>query len=172
MISFALVLFHVRSPTVLLGELSLACDAFSFLSVEPDVKGRGTMEFIGIGIAFARVPFAELAFTTLEATFAVLEAFVPFAERTAVRGPIVGGLVRGLLTGVVVGFVVIEASTNNRVVTEGIACEADFPCEPFACGFEVGVLLPDAFTASRNLPRVGGFAQQLKRGLNRRVRQP
>ena len=50
-----------------------------------------------------------------------------------------------------VGFVVIEAVTNNRVVTEGNACVADFPCEPFAYGFEVGVLLPDAFAALRYL---------------------
>ena len=85
MISLAFVFFLVRSATVLLGELSLDCDALSFRSVEADAKGRGTMELIGVGVAFARVPFAELAFATLADTFAELEVLKAFAELTVVR---------------------------------------------------------------------------------------
>ena len=65
MISLAFVFFLVRSATVLLGELSLDCDALSFRSVEPDANGRGIKELIGVGVAFARVPFAAQAYATL-----------------------------------------------------------------------------------------------------------
>ena len=43
------------------------------------------MEFIGVGVAFARVPFAELAFATLAGTFAELEVLKAFAELKIVR---------------------------------------------------------------------------------------
>ena len=85
MISLAFVFFLVRSETVLLGELSLDCDALRFRSVEPDAKGRDTMKLVGVGVAFARVPFAELAFATFGATFAELEVLKAFAELTVIR---------------------------------------------------------------------------------------
>ena len=85
MISHAFVFFLLRSATVLLGELSLDCDALSFRNVEADAKGRGTMELVGVGVAFARVPFPELAFATLGATFAELEVLKAFADLTVVR---------------------------------------------------------------------------------------
>ena len=145
--TFAFVIFLVRSATALLGELSLDCDALGFRSVEQDANGRGTMEFIGLGVAFARVPFAELAFTTLGGTFGELEALGAFAERTAVRGTIVVVLIRGVLTGVVVGFLVLKAATNNPGVRESVNSVALLPVGPFAGVCVVVVLLPGTFTA-------------------------
>ena len=58
--AFAFVIVLVRSATVLLGEVSLDCDPLDFRSVEPDAKGRGTVALVDL--AFARVPFANLAF--------------------------------------------------------------------------------------------------------------
>ena len=49
---------------------------------------------------------------------------------TVLREPAVLRLVRGVLTGVAVGFDTLEAATNNPVVTENVACVADFPCGP------------------------------------------
>ena len=105
------------------------------------------MEFIGLGIAFARVPFAELAFTKLGATFAELEALGAFAERTAVRRTIVVVLVRGVLTEAVVCFGALEAANNNPGVREGVSSVAVFHVGPFAGVCVVVVLLPGTFAA-------------------------
>ena len=43
------------------------------------------MKLVGVGVSFARVPFAELAFATLAGTFAELEVLNAFAELTVVR---------------------------------------------------------------------------------------
>ena len=104
MISLAFVFFLVRSGTVLLGELSLDCDALSFRSVEPHAKGRGTMKLVGVGIAFARVPFDELAFATLGGTFAETDVLEVFVEVRIVCGAVVVGLARCVLPVEMVGF--------------------------------------------------------------------
>ena len=75
MISLAFVFFLVRYPTVLLGELSLDCDTLSFRTVEAQAKYRGTMELLGVGLAFASVHIAELAFTTLGVPSLSLKCF-------------------------------------------------------------------------------------------------
>ena len=105
------------------------------------------MKLVGVGVAFARVPFAELAFATLAGTFAELEVLKAFAELTVFCEPVVGGELRGVLPGVVVGFVLLDAATNNPGVTEGNTCVAFFPYEPFACGFVAVLLLPDDFAS-------------------------
>ena len=103
------------------------------------------MKLVGVGVAFARVPFAEFAFATFEGTFAELEVLKAFAVLTVFCEPFVTGELRGVLPGVVVGFVLLEAATNNPAVTEGNACVAVFPSEPFACGFVAVLLLPGGF---------------------------
>ena len=146
MISFAFI-FLVRSNTGLLDELSLLRNALSFRSAQPGAKGSGTMELIGVGIALARVPFAELAFPTLGHAFAEACALGTFAMLTGICGAVDVVGVRGVLTGVVVGLALIDADTNKPVVTEGPSCVAAFSSEPFAWGFVVEALLPDVFDA-------------------------
>ena len=124
------VFFLIRCETDLLGALSLACDALSFLSAERDAKGRGTL--LLVGIAFVTVPFAELAFASLGDAFAEADALEAFAKLTLVCGAVVIGLLRGVLAGVVVGFAILDADTNNPVVTDGAVCVAVFPGGPFA----------------------------------------
>ena len=77
MISFAFVFFLVRSTTILPGDLSLDCDTVTFRTVEPDANGRGKMELVGVGVAFARVPFAALAFTILAVSSLRLNGLEP-----------------------------------------------------------------------------------------------
>ena len=80
MISLAFVFFLVPSSTVLLGEQSRDYYTLSFRIVEPDAKGRGTIELVGVGIAFATVSFADLAFDTLGDAFAVACALEALAN--------------------------------------------------------------------------------------------
>ena len=105
------------------------------------------MELIGLGIAFARVPFAELAFTTLGGTFAELEILEVFAKLTVGFEVALGGELRDILPGVVVGFVVLKAATNNSAVTEGVTSVAVFHVGLFAGVCVVVVLLPGTFAA-------------------------
>ena len=110
-ISFAFVFFLFRSAPVLLVELSLHSDELSIQSVEPEANGSGTME-LRRRRCFVRVPFAALAFTTLEGTLAELGLLDSIAEVTVLTGRLVVGLVRGVFTGVAVGFETIEAAPN------------------------------------------------------------
>ena len=117
MISIAFVLTLVLSATVFLGELSLDCDALSFLSAEPDVNGRGKMERVCVGLAIATLPFVEIAFTTVANAFAESCELGAFAVLTVVCEDVVVAVILGVLTGVVVGFATRDAPTNNAVVT-------------------------------------------------------
>ena len=130
--SLVFVFFLPRSATVLLGELWLDCDALSFRSAEADAKGRGTKELVGIGVAFATVPFAELAFATLGDAFAETSALEALAVLTVLCEPVVVGELRGVLPSIVVGYAVRGAATSNSGVTEGPTCGAVFLSEPFA----------------------------------------
>ena len=82
LISLAFVFLLVRSPTPLIGELSLDSGALGFRSVEPDAKGRGTATLVGLGVAFTVVPFAELPFATLGVSFAEVQVLDAFAKLT------------------------------------------------------------------------------------------
>ena len=90
------------------------------------------MELVGVGLAFATVPFLAVAFTPLGRSFAELDVLDACAELTAVSGTVLVGLVRGILTGVAVGFETLDAVSNNPVVTQGVVCVAVFTCGPFA----------------------------------------
>ena len=104
----------------------------SFRSAEEDAKYRGTIELVGVGVAFATVPFVELAFAALGDAFAEAGALQDFAVLTMLCELVVVGKLRGVLTGGVVGFAVLGAATSNPGVTEGPTCVSVFPSEPFA----------------------------------------
>ena len=91
-------------------------------------KGTGAIELAGV--AFATVPFAEVAFATLGDAFAELAVHEAFATVAVVYGVGVVGVVRVVLPCVVVGFATLEAGTNNPVVTVGPSCVAVFPGNP------------------------------------------
>ena len=116
----------------MLGELSLDCDELSFSSAEGDAKARGTIELVGVGVAFAPVPFADLAIPTLGDAFAEAFALGAIAVLTMLCELVFVGMIRGVLPCVVVGFAVLCAATSHPGVTEGPTCVAVFPSEPFA----------------------------------------
>ena len=90
------------------------------------------MEFIGLGLAFAGVHFADLAFATQGDPFAEIRVLDAFAMLSVRCETVDVGKLRGVLPGVVGGFVVLDAATNNSDVTEGVTSVAVFPVGPFA----------------------------------------
>ena len=145
--SLAFVLLVLLSDTAGLGELSLVWDSLSFQSAELEAKGSGTIELLGIGVAFAMVPIAEIVFATLADRCTEACALLAFAELTVVCGAVVVAELRGVLPGVVACFVLLDAATNIPAVTQCATSVAVFHCGPFAWGFENVLLLTDPFVA-------------------------
>ena len=98
-----------HSAAAFLGERSIVCDSLKVRTADPDCKGRGTN---ALGrMAFATVPFAEVAIATPGDAFVELCAGEDFAILAVVCGVAVVRVVRGVLPGVVVGFARLEPLT-------------------------------------------------------------
>ena len=93
-----------------MGELSPVCDSLSFRRAAQDAKGRATIELVGI--AFAGVPFAELAFSTRADAFAELSALGPVVALADLCGGAVVEVVRGVLQGILFGFATLWPLTT------------------------------------------------------------
>ena len=85
------------------------------------------MKLIGLGVSFARVPFAGLALATLEAIFVELQVLEAFAEPTVVRVAVVVGLVRGFLTGSSLGLGAQQAALSESPCYRGCRMLSRFP---------------------------------------------
>ena len=111
----------------MIGKLALDFDALSIRNAEPHAEGMGTLPLLGVGVAFAKVPFADVAITTLGGAFAEALALGHYAVLTVFSRKIVVGELRGVLPGVVVGYVTPGAADNNAIVSPGASCLAVFP---------------------------------------------
>ena len=71
LVRFVFVL--VRSANGLLRELSQVCDSLSLQSADHYAKGKRVIQLVGVG--YATLPFAQVAFATVRAAFAGIYSF-------------------------------------------------------------------------------------------------
>ena len=105
---------YLHSASAYLGELSLTSASLSFRSADPSAEVRGAISLVGI--TFANVPFAEVAFATLVATLAVLCPLRAFVDLEVVCGVAVVGVIRVVIPGIVIRFVRLQAACDFEVV--------------------------------------------------------